>query len=75
MWRMALQTWKKNKKNCDGNHMVSQSIKSHVGYLPVLIAHDITGGLSQEGQSSAEGGPPVTVGGPLAKTQKKVKKW
>jgi len=54
--------------------MVSQSIKSHVGYLPVLIAHDITGGLSQEGQSSAEGGPPVTVGGPLAKTQKKVKK-
>jgi len=30
-------------------------------------------GLSQ-GQSLAEGSPLVTVGGPLAKTQKKVKK-
>jgi len=34
----------------------------------------VTRGLSQEGQSLAEGGPLVTVEGPLAKTQKKVKK-
>jgi len=36
----------------------------------------VTGGLSQGGQSLAEGGPPVTtVGGPLANIQKKFKKW
>jgi len=33
-----------------------------------------TRGLSQQGQRLAEGGPLVTVGDPLAKTQKNVKK-
>jgi len=32
-------------------------------------------GLSKEGQSLAEGGPLVTVAGPLANTQIKVMKW
>jgi len=35
----------------------------------------VSRGLSQGGQILAEGDPLVTVGGPLAKTQKKVKKW
>jgi len=34
----------------------------------------VTRSLSQGGQSLAEEGPLVTVGGPLDKTQKKVKK-
>jgi len=34
----------------------------------------VTRGLSQGGQSLAEGGPLVTVGGLLAKTQKNFKK-
>jgi len=34
----------------------------------------VTRGVSQGGQSLAEVGPLVTVGGPLAKTHKKVKK-
>jgi len=39
-----------------------------------LMTSGVTRGLGQEGKSSAEGGPLLTVGDPLAKTQKKVKK-
>jgi len=39
------------------------------------MSSGVTRGLSQRGKSLAEGGQLVIVGGPLAKTQKKVKKW
>jgi len=35
----------------------------------------VTRGLTQGGGKLSLRGPLVTVGGPLAKTQKKVKKW
>jgi len=39
----------------------------------IVTSSDVTRGL--KAQSLAEGGPSFTIRGPLAKTQKKVKKW
>ena len=59
-------------------HLISNSFLDWKLFSFVLrdaISSGATRGLSQGGQSLAERGPLVAVGGPLAKTQKKVKKW
>jgi len=48
---------------------------ARVASWPVAtVGSGITRGLSKVEKSLAEGGPLVTVGGPLANTQRKVKK-